>query len=137
MKELNNTYYALFGDLYTNRALLPDRQYKHMAAALMEAYEKELRQLVGKTTLDTARAVYDMKYRLKHFVPHGFWIFRNPVAKMYRKACKEALEVFLAGLATVREETVAAEPAEEPAELPEVPDEESEAPDEEETTAQQ
>lgn len=125
---LNKTYYDLFGDLYVNRELLPDRQYKVMAAALMDGYQRQLKALVGRNILETAQEVFDLNFRLKHHVPHGFWIFRNPVARMYRKACKAALAEFVAGLASQMEARAVAELAP-PEVLPEVPTE-APAPDE-------
>ena len=113
LKALNDRYYDLFGDLYVNRALLPDRQHREMTAALMSEYKRELEEKLGHAALRRANEAFVLKYRLRHELPRGFWIFRNPVARMYRKACKAALAEFVAGLAE-KMEARAAELVEKP-----------------------
>lgn len=97
-QTLNNKYYDLFGDLYTNRALLPDKQYHMMSDALFAGYKRELEQMLMAEALKTAKDTFEMRYKQRNYIPHGIWFWRNSVSKVYKKACKEAFRLFLQGL---------------------------------------
>ena len=113
-QSLNNRYYVLFADLYTNRALLPEKQYKIMSEALSAAYKQELDGLLSAELIKNARQIYEMRFKKRYYVPRGFWFWRNDVSRAYRKACKAAFRQFLADLQKAKQEPSAPLPEEPP-----------------------
>lgn len=97
-QSLNDRYYTLFAALYTNRALLPDKQYKMMSEALSAAYKQELDDLLSAELLKNARQIYEKRWRRRYYIPHGILFWQNDVARAYKKACKAAFRRFLADL---------------------------------------
>lgn len=97
-QSLNDRYYTLFGALYTNRALLPEKQYKMMSEALTAAYKQELDDLLSAELLKNARQIYEKRWRRRYYIPHGILFWQNDVARAYKKACKAAFRRFLADL---------------------------------------
>ena len=94
-QSLNDRYYTLFAALYTNRALLPDKQYKTMSDALTTAYKQELDDLLSAELLKNARQIYEMRFKKRYYIPRGILFWRNDVSRAYRKACKTAFRQFL------------------------------------------
>jgi hypothetical protein len=84
-QQLNDKFYALFSDLFASRAVLPEKQYAQMSDALMAEYRRELEEVTDQIMLDTARQTYEQKLKIASFCPHGFWIWKNPVAKAIKK----------------------------------------------------
>lgn len=113
-QSLNDRYYTLFAALYTNRALLPDKQYKTMSDALTTAYKQELDDLLSAEMLKNARQIYEMRFKKRYYIPRGFWFWRNDVSRAYRKACKAAFRQFLADLQKAKPEPVGSPPGETP-----------------------
>lgn len=97
-RDLNNHYFELFSDLDSCREVLPEKQYKEMADALMASYKRELEVIVGQKELETARDVFELRYRLKNYVPRRNFLFWNKVAKAIRKECLREFEKYLADL---------------------------------------
>lgn len=97
-QSLNDRYYTLFAALYTNRALLPEKQYKMMSEALSAAYKQELDDLLSAEMLKNARQIYERRFKKRYYIPRGFWFWQNDVARAYKKACKAAFRRFLADL---------------------------------------
>lgn len=97
-QSLNDRYYTLFAALYTNRALLPDKQYKMMSEALTAAYKQELDDLLSAELLKNARQIYEKRWKRRYYIPHGILFWQNDVARAYKKACKAAFRRFLADL---------------------------------------
>lgn len=97
LEQLNNKYYTLFSDLYTNRAKLPPKQYDLMAKALNEAYSGELMLVFDKIELDTATETYLLKLKIANETPkRGFFWRWNKYAKEIRKNYFASLENALA-----------------------------------------
>lgn len=96
--SLNDKYILLFSTLQASKNVLPKKQYDQMADALMQAYKRELTLLVGRNSLDTSREMFELKQMLNTFVPWKFLFFKNKVAKVIIKACKEQFEVYLSTL---------------------------------------
>lgn len=113
-QSLNDRYYTLFAALYTNRALLPDKQYKMMSEALSAAYKQELDDLLSTEMLKNARQIYEMRFKKRYYIPRGFWFWRNDVSRAYRKACKAAFRQFLADLQKATPEPAGSPPGEAP-----------------------
>lgn len=109
-QSLNDRYYTLFAALYTNRALLPDKQYKTMSDALTTAYKQELDDLLSAEMLKNARQIYEMRFKKRYYIPRGFWFWRNDVSRAYRKACKAAFRQFLADLQKAKPEPAGSPP---------------------------
>ena len=109
-QSLNDRYYTLFAALYTNRAVLPDKQYKMMSEALSAAYKQELDDLLSTEMLKNARQIYEMRFKKRYYIPRGFWFWRNDVSRAYRKACKAAFRQFLADLQKAKPEPAADPP---------------------------
>lgn len=117
--NLNDRYIRLFSTLNQSRSVLPRKQYDQMADALMQAYKRELTLLVGRNSLDTSREMFELKQMLNTFVPWKFLFFKNKVAKVIIKACKEQFEVYLSTLYQDLEiEEAPVEPEEETALVP-------------------
>ena len=83
-QSLNDRYYTLFAALYTNRALLPDKQYRMMSDALTTAYKQELDDLLSAEMLKNARQIYEMRFKKRYYIPRGFWFWRNDVSRASR-----------------------------------------------------
>lgn len=113
-QSLNDRYYTLFAALYTNRALLPDKQYKMMSEALSAAYKQELDDLLSAEMLKNARQIYEMRFKKRYYIPRGILFWRNDVSRAYRKACKAAFRQFLADLQKTKPEPVGSSPGETP-----------------------
>lgn len=109
-QSLNDRYYTLFAALYTNRALLPDKQYKMMSEALSAAYKQELDDLLSAEMLKNARQIYEMRFKKRYYIPRGILFWRNDVSRAYRKACKAAFRQFLADLQKTKPEPAADPP---------------------------
>lgn len=113
-QSLNDRYYTLFAALYTNRALLPDKQYKMMSEALSAAYKQELDDLLSAEMLKNARQIYEMRFKKRYYIPRGIWFWRNDVSRAYRKACKAAFRQFLADLQKAKPDPAGSPPGETP-----------------------
>ena len=113
-QSLNDRYYTLFAALYTNRALLPDKQYKTMSDALTTAYKQELDDLLSAEMLKNARQIYEMRFKKRYYIPRGILFWRNDVSRAYRKACKAAFRQFLADLQKATPEPAGSPPGEAP-----------------------
>lgn len=111
-QSLNDRYYTLFAALYTNRALLPDKQYKMMSEALSAAYKQELDDLLSAEMLKNARQIYEMRFKKRYYIPRGILFWRNDVSRAYRKACKAAFRQFLADLQKAKSGPVGSPPDE-------------------------
>lgn len=86
LEQLNNKYYTLFSDLYSNRAKLPPKQYDIMAKALNQAYTDELVRVFDQIELDTANENYLLKLKIGNETPkRGFFWRWNRYAKELRK----------------------------------------------------
>ena len=92
---LNEKYIALFTELYASRAVLPKKQYDQMADALMTSYKRELAIINGNIELDTGTALFEIKQKLRTFVPRRFLFWRNKIAKVVIDNCNKEFESYL------------------------------------------
>lgn len=89
INELNDKYYVLYGELYEAKAVLPVKQYETMCKALYEQYCRELEVVVGKINLETGRDVFELRFKLRNYIPRRRWFFRwNKIAKVLLKKFK-------------------------------------------------
>ena len=92
---INEKYIQLFSELYRARSVLPKKQYDQMAEALMASHRRELTIINGHIELETGTALFEMKQKLRTFVPRKFLFYRNKVAKMVMNNCKKEFESYL------------------------------------------
>lgn len=97
-RDLNNRYFDLFSDLDACRAVLPAKQYETMANALRRAYDRDLEEILGQKELETARSTFEMRYRLRHYVPRRSLFGWNRVARALKKECLRLFREYLADL---------------------------------------
>lgn len=116
LKELNNKYFELYGDLYQARALLTDKQYKLTAEALLMSYKDDLDVCFAEKALAVGRERFELKYKVRNWLPHRVFVFWHN--KIGKKLLKKYLADFEAELLRLDEATtvVSAPPtaAEEP-----------------------
>lgn len=97
-RDINTRYCALYSDLYANRSVLPEQQYRTMVANLYDSYRREADVIVWQSILDTARERFELRYKLRNYVPRGAWIFANKTARRLQKACLKEFKEYLARL---------------------------------------
>lgn len=86
LKELNNKYFELYGELYQSRSLLTDKQYKLTADALLDAYKYDLEVCTAEKMLKVGRELYELKFKVRNWLPHRvFLFFNNKIAKKLLK----------------------------------------------------
>lgn len=80
VKELNETFYELFGALHENAAHLTTKQVDFMGAKLYELYKGEYAKIVHALELENAREDFTHRERYARMVPRvrRFLWFRRP-----------------------------------------------------------
>lgn len=80
VKELNETFYDLFGALHENAAHLTTKQVDFMGAKLYELYKGEYAKIVHALELENAREEFTHRERCARMVPRvrRFLWFRRP-----------------------------------------------------------
>lgn len=97
LQKLNRKYYELFGELYTERALLGNRQYEIMYKTLVDQYKKDLDVVLTEKELKVGEGVFELKYRAANYLPHRrFLFFHNKMAKLLLKKYDSELNAALA-----------------------------------------
>lgn len=108
LRDLNNEYFELYGDLYQARALLTDKQYKMTADALLSSYKEDLEVSIMEKSLAVGRERFELRYKVRNWLPHRFlFFFWNKLAK---RLLKQYLVDFEAELKRL-EEATAPQPA--------------------------
>ena len=113
-RDLNNRYFELFSELDACRAVLPAKQYETMANALRRAYDRDLEEILGQKELETARSTFEMRYRLRHYVPRRSLFGWNRVARALKKECLREFREYLAHLIQPEPGEDPIEPSDEP-----------------------
>ncbi len=109
LRELNNEYFELYGDLYQARALLSDKQYKLTSEALLTSYKEDLEVCVQEKALAVGKERYELRYKVRNWLPRKrFLFFNNRIAKTL---LKKYLADFEAELRRLENETNAASEA--------------------------
>lgn len=85
LRDLNNEYFELYGNLYQARALLTDKQYKMTADALLSAYKDDLEVSIMEKSLAVGRERFELRYKVRNWLPHRFLFFWNKLAKRLLK----------------------------------------------------
>lgn len=99
IQELNDKYFSLYGDLFAAKNLLPKSQYETTARALFNDYCQELEVVVGEKELQVGQYIFELRFRLKNYLPRGFLFFRN---KFARRLLKQLKAEFLAELSAMK-----------------------------------
>ena len=89
IQEINEKYIELYNDLYLARAVLPDVQYNSMHKALHKQYSEDIKICLDNIKLETGRSNFELKYKLKKYLPRGTFIFANRVARGLLKKFKQ------------------------------------------------
>lgn len=97
-QDINAQYCQLYSALYASRSVLPEQQYRTMAAYLYDAYRRDTDMIIWQSILDTAKQRYELRYKLRNYVPRGAWIFANKTARRMQRACVREFKQYLAGL---------------------------------------
>ena len=108
LRDLNNEYFELYGDLYQARALLTDKQYKMTADALLSSYKEDLEVSIMEKSLAVGRERFELRYKVRNWLPHRLLFFWNKLAK---RLLKQYLADFEAELKRLEEQTTVTQPA--------------------------
>lgn len=104
LKELNDKYFALYGDLYQARGLLTERQYKLSAEALLMSYKEELDVLFAERALAVGRERFELKFKVRNWLPRRVFLFWNN--KIAKKLLKTYMADFKAELKRLEEKAM-------------------------------
>lgn len=102
LAELNEKYYEHYSNLYAAQPYLPAKQFETMYKALFNDYCKELEIVVGSKELVIGQTVFELRFRLKNYLPRRFLFFSNKVARQMLKRLKAE---FLADIAVMAQTT--------------------------------
>ena len=97
-RDLNDHYFDLYSALDACRDVLPPKQYETMANALKRAYDKDLEVILGQKELETAQSTFELRYRLRHYVPRRYLFGWNRAARAMKKECLRLFREYLADL---------------------------------------
>ena len=94
LKNLNDEFFQLYGDIYENRTFLTDKQKSLMQEVLLEQYKIEFEKIFYKTVQEDKFILFCLKKRAKKKIPWVFlWLFKNKVAKaIIKRLEKEAVD---------------------------------------------
>lgn len=115
LQELHRQYFEYYSDLYEAKMLLPHRQYEVMVKAIYNDYCNELDIVVGEKQLEVGRFMYELKFKLRNYLPKRMLLISNKVAKVMTKQLKAA---FLKELEAMQQGSIAQPPEEQKPELP-------------------
>ena len=91
LKNLNETFFSLYGRLYENKKFLTKRQLNVMSNELFEQYKIEAKKTLLPKLIDDKFKLFDIKQRKQHRVPFKFLFFSNKLARLVCKSIKEEL----------------------------------------------
>ena len=97
-RDLNDHYFDLYSALDACRDVLPPKQYETMANALKRAYDKDLEVILGQKELETAQSAFELRYRLRHYVPRRYLFGWNRVARAMKRECLREFRAYLEDL---------------------------------------
>lgn len=86
IKNLNNTFFELYSDLYKNTKFLNKKQLDYMSTKLLEQYKVEFEKVSVVKAISDKSELYEFYLNYKHKVPKRFLFFKNKVAKLLGKA---------------------------------------------------
>lgn len=102
IEALNDKYFALYGELFYNRALLTEKQYDVITKALLQQYLEELDVCVTERLLEVGQDTFELKFKSRMYVPRRGFFGYNKIAKRLLKQYKAE---FLTALQTLENAT--------------------------------
>lgn len=93
LRELNETYYELYGRLYENGEQLTKEQRDSIAAKLLEEYESEYEVLRLKKEIARARELYELRLKSAELIPRTWRVLHIFRRKYNRAAIQSGAEV--------------------------------------------
>ena len=96
LRQLNSKFYELFGELFENKELMPNKAtYEYMAAKLFEQYKGEYEVLKVNSETIERPALYGALVRHNELVPRRrFLFFRNRAQKLIDAEAMAEIEKF-------------------------------------------
>ncbi len=97
LKQLNESFFELYGRVYANKKFLTDKQYKYICSSLFSQYGVEYKKFVLKNKIDNKTSIFSLKRNAALRIPFRFLFFSNRIAKIilkdikkdFKKYCKE------------------------------------------------
>lgn len=93
LRELNETYYELYGRLYENGEQLTKEQRDSIAAKLLAEYESEYEVLRLKEEIARARELYELRLKSAELIPRTWRVLHIFRRKYNRAAIQSGAEV--------------------------------------------
>lgn len=93
LRELNETYYELYGRLYENGEQLTKEQRDSIAAKLLAEYESEYEVLRLKAEIARARELYELRLKSAELIPRTWRVLHIFRRKYNRAAIQSGAEV--------------------------------------------
>lgn len=95
VKDLNDEFFELYGDIYENRNFLTDKQKNYMQSCLFEQYKLEFEKIYYKKIQEDKFLIFNLKQRAKLKVPRIImWIFKNKLARTLLKLLKKEAKTY-------------------------------------------
>lgn len=88
IEALNDKYFSLYGDLYSNRSLLTEKQYDVIAKTLLQQYIEELDICLTERILEVGIKNFELHFRSRVYVPRRGFFGYNKIAKRLLKQYK-------------------------------------------------
>ena len=100
--ELNTKYFEYYGDLFEAKPLLPEIQYEASKMSLYNDFCREAEIVVGERELEIGQYVFELRFKLRNYLPRRRFLRWNKFAKKMLKRLKAE---FLAEIAVMEKET--------------------------------
>ena len=98
IRELNETFYELYGRLYENALFLPSKQRDYTYQVLLAEYKAEYARISSENEIERLSENFSVKLRKKALVPKRWWLFRkkNRAAQLIEDEVRAAIEAYFA-----------------------------------------
>lgn len=118
IRELNETFYELYGRLYENKLFLPQKQIDVINQVLLAEYKAEYAWISSENEIERSSENFSVKLRKKALVPKRWWLFgrKNRAAQLIEDEVRAAIEAYFAAREAEIAETVRKTQSETPAE---------------------
>ena len=108
IRELNETFYELYGRLYENKLFLPQKQIDVINQVLLAEYKAEYAWISSENEIERSSENFSVKLRKKALVPKRWWLFgrKNRAAQLIEDEVRAAIEAYFAAKEAEIAETV-------------------------------
>ena len=98
IRELNETFYELYGRLYENALFLPSKQRDYTYQVLLLEYKAEYARISSENEIERSSENFSVKLRKKALVPKRWWLFgrKNRAAQLIEDEVRAAIEAYFA-----------------------------------------